>query len=290
MIYEYFFISVLILIVILVNSKKENIEHFSDSNFKICDERDCDCLKLKTAPDGSCVDHDVPKIPKVPDYEDKIFYNKRALNNIKYPKRRKYDILIFVGEHMKNKKTIFNQKVPDILQTSFKTNFDIYSDDQESMELFEIYERAIDVISYFDNKTKPYIKYLILNYNNISKDRKIMKTFGLDMKNVPAIYLYNEASKDLKVFPLKKFNLEKQCDILERLLVFIADGDCGFISYLNFLHDPYYGMKYEYYNKEEKWRPNILTGKTPLPPGTGMCSLIDIEHVPEEWECKKLQL
>ena len=36
-------------------------------------------------------------------YEDRIFYNKRALNNLKYPKKRKYDILVFVGDNMKNK-------------------------------------------------------------------------------------------------------------------------------------------------------------------------------------------
>ena len=56
--------------------------------------------------------------------------------------------------------------------------------------------------------------------------------------------------------------------MLERLLIFIADGDCGFLSYLNFLHDPYYGMKFNY-NRKEDWEPNLLKGKTPLP-GTGM--------------------
>tara|TARA_B100000795_G_C22793599_1_gene438218 strand:+ start:92 stop:988 length:897 start_codon:yes stop_codon:yes gene_type:complete len=298
MIFEYFLIVLLILCVLIINNeKKEHFsnrekdkkEHFSNGNFKICDERDCGCLKLKTAPDGSCTEKNISNIPEVPNYEDKIFYNKRSINNIKYPKRRKYDILIFVGVDMKNKTTIFNQKIPSVLQTSFLTDYSIYSNDDASMELFEIFERAVDVVSYFDNKSKAFMKYLILNTNNISKDRKIMKTFGIDFKKVPAIYLYNESTKDLKRFLLKN-NLEKQCIILERLLIFIADGDCGFLSYLNFLHDPYYGMKYEYYGKDEKWRPNLINGSNPLPPGTGMCSLIGLENVPENYGCKKLQL
>ena len=291
MMLEYFLIALLILMVILVNrdKEKEQTEHFSNGNFKICDERDCACLKLNTAPDGSCVEEEISNIPPVPDYEDNIFYNKRAVNNIKYPKKRTHEILIFVGEKMKNKTTPFGQKVPDVLETSFLTDYSIYSNDESSMELFEIFERAIDVVSYFDNKTKPYLKYLILNANNLSKDRKIMKSFGIDFKHVPAIYSYNEVTKDLKRFRLKKFKLENQCAMLERLLIFIANEDCGFISYLNFLHDPYYGMKYEYFGKDKKWRPNIIKGRTPLPPGTGMCSLIDINHLPEEYDCKKIQ-
>ena len=89
---------------------------------------------------------------------------------------------------MQNKTTIFGQKIPDILQSSFKTDYSIYSNDDASMELYEIFERAVDIISYFDGK-KPYLKYLILNFNNITKDRKIMNSFGLDMKKVPS-YIY----------------------------------------------------------------------------------------------------
>lgn len=288
---EYFIILLLILCIVLINkNKKQNIENFSNSNFKLCDDRDCDCLKLNTAPDGSCTKKKIPNIPSVPDYEDKVFYNKRAVNNIKYPKKRKFEILIFVGENMKNKTTLFNEKIPKVLQSSFLTDYSIYSNDDASMELFEIFERTIDILSYFDNKTKPFLKYLILNTKNLSKDRKIMKTFGINFKKVPAIYLYNESTKELKKFLLKKKTLEKQCDILERLLIFIANGDCGFLSYLNFLHDPFYGMKYEYHGTEERWRPNLSKGFNPLPPGTGMCSLIDSELVPEHYGCKKLQL
>ena len=217
MIYEYFFISVLILIVILVNSKKENIEHFSDSNFKICDERDCDCLKLKTAPDGSCVDHDVPKIPKVPDYEDKIFYNKRALNNTKYPKRRKYDILIFVGEHMKNKKTIFNQKVPDILQTSFKTNFDIYSDISDDASLINLLSITKNLKVDLPKKSISSILLVIdqIRFKRATKnleDKKYdeaLKIFDkLSKKSVsPKIMKDSQYNKAIALYKMKKYEI-----------------------------------------------------------------------------------
>ena len=288
---EYFLIVVLILFVLLINlnKKQERIEHFSDGNFNVCDERDCECLKMKRAPDGTCTDVDIPKIPNVPEYEDRIIYNRNAINNFKYPKKRKNEILIFVGENMKNKTTIFNQKIPEILATSFNVDYSIYSLDEASQELFEIFERAIDIISYFDSRKKPYLKYLILNSNNISKDRKIMRSFNLDLKDIPAIYLYNEVTNEAKKFELKNFSLEKQCDILERLLIFISNGDCGFLSYLNFLHDPYYGMRFSYNGKKKDWDPDLIRGKTPLPPGTGMCSLIDIGHLPKNFKCKEQQ-
>ena len=290
---EYLLILVLILFVLLINLNKkqeEHMEHFSTGNFNVCDERDCECLKMKRAPDGSCTDEEISNIPDVPDYEDKIVYNRNAINNLKYPKRRKNEIFIFVGEKMKNKTTIFDQKVPDVLITSFETDYSIYSNDEATQELFEIFERAVDIISYFDSKKKPYLKYLILNFNNITKDRKIMKSFDLDMDDVPAIYLYNEVTKEAKKFQLKKFELERQCDMLERLLIFIANGDCGFLSYLNFLHDPYYGMRFSYSGEKKIWQPDLIKGRTPLPPGTGMCSLINIENVPEHYKCKKEQL
>jgi hypothetical protein len=191
---------------------------------------------------------------------------------------------------MKNKTTVFNQKIPEMLATSFNVDYSIYSLDDACQELFEIFERVIDIISYFDSKKKPYLKYLILNSNNISKDRKIMRSFNLDLKDVPAIYLYNEVTNEAKKFELKKFSLEKQCDILERLLIFISNEDCGFLSYLNFLHDPYYGMRFSYNKEKKDWAPDLIRGKTPLPPGTGMCSLIDIEHLPKNFKCKEQQL
>ena len=269
---------------------ENQIEHFIDGNFNICDERDCACLKLHTAPDGTCTEERVSNIPKVPNYEERIFYNKKALNNLKYPKKRPYDILVFIGDNLKNKDNGLPFAPPKEIKSLFHTQNKITSNDGATTELFEIFDRAIDIISYFDGKSKPYLKYMILNTKNLSKDRKIMKSFGIDFKKSPGIFLYNENTKNLKPFLLQKFGLEKQCDILERLLVFISDGDCGFISYLNYLHDPYYGMRFEYNSEKKQWRPNLTQGVTPLPPGTGMCSLIDKEHIPEEYDCKKIQI
>lgn len=289
---EYFLIllSVLVIIIHHNRNKETNVENFVSGNFNICDDRDCECLKLNRAPDGTCTKEKIPKIPPIPGYEDNFFYNKKALNNLKYPKKRKHEILIFVGEKMKNKSTGLRSDPPELLENSFKKEYKIFSEDDETMELYEIFERAIDVISYFDNNTKPYLKYLVLNSNNISKDRKVMKSFGIDYKRVPAIYLFNETTRNLNRFLLYKNKLENQCDMLERLLIFIANGDCGLLSYLNFLHDPYYGMKFEYNSEKKKWRANLAQGRNPIVPGTGMCSLIDIEHVPEHYKCKKLQL
>ena len=137
---------------------------------------------------------------------------------------------------------------------------------------------------------EPYIKYLVLNTNNISKDRKVLKSFGIDYKKAPAIYLFNEVNRNLNKFLLYKNRLENQCDMLERLLIFIANGDCGLLSYLNFLHDPYYGMRFEYNSEKKKWRANLTQGRTPIVAGIGMCSLIDIGKVPEHYKCKTLQL
>ena len=195
---EYFLIFILLIIIFIIKNEEKNtnnedtnnenqIEHFIDSNFNICDERDCKCLKLHTAPDGTCTEERISSIPEIPKYEDRIFYNKRALNNLKYPKKRKYDILVFVGDNMKNKTNNLPFKPPEAIEGSFKTEVKITSSDSATMELFEIFERAIDIISYFDGKSKPYLKYMILNTNNLSK-RKIMKSFGITINF--RIYLY----------------------------------------------------------------------------------------------------
>ena len=47
---------IVILAFILLRKPKE---HFIDSNFKLCKEGDCECLKMKTAPDGTCVRYDI---------------------------------------------------------------------------------------------------------------------------------------------------------------------------------------------------------------------------------------
>ena len=57
---------------------ENQIEHFIDGNFNICDERDCACLKLHTAPDGTCTEERVSNIPKVPNYEERIFFKNAS--------------------------------------------------------------------------------------------------------------------------------------------------------------------------------------------------------------------
>ena len=62
---------ILILIVLIIKydilhqkiNLKENklVEHFMEANFALCDENDCDCLKLNMAPDGTCVDYKIVK-------------------------------------------------------------------------------------------------------------------------------------------------------------------------------------------------------------------------------------
>ena len=49
-------------------------------------------------------------------------------------------------------------------------------------------------------------------------------------------------------------------------------------------------MKFKYNGEEKRWKPDLLKGYTPLPPGTGMCSLINIEHIPKKYKCKEQQL
>ena len=241
---------------------------------------------MRRAPDGTCTKEKIPKRPKVPDYEDRMVYNTKAVNNNKYPKKRYHEVLVFVGDDMKNKKQRFS-RTPKYLESLQKVELEIYSEDQKTTELLEIFLRLLEIVSMFDDK-KPYFKHLILNANNISKDRKIMRSYGIDYKDAPAIYLYNEVTKDLKKFKLFK-KIERQCDMLERLIIFIADGDCGLLSYLNYMHDPHYGMKFIYDPEKKNWKPNLLRGMTPNARGTGMCSLIDIDFVPNSYECKKLQ-
>ena len=137
---EYFLIllSVLVIIIHHNRNKETNVENFVSGNFNICDDRDCECLKLNRAPDGTCTKEKIPKIPPIPGYEDNFFYNKKALNNLKYPKKRKHEILIFIGEQMKNKSTGLRNDPPELLENSFKKEYKIFSEDEETMELYEI--------------------------------------------------------------------------------------------------------------------------------------------------------
>ena len=65
---EYLVILILFLSIILIRKKQSKpVETFINSNFNICDERDCKCLKMHTAPDGTCTDKKIPNIPNIPE-------------------------------------------------------------------------------------------------------------------------------------------------------------------------------------------------------------------------------
>mgnify|MGYP007000465211 CR=1 len=69
-------IALIIIILFIINFILEQplLESFIDGNFKLCKEDDCECLKLKTAPDGSCISYDISKKPSVPKYKNKKIY------------------------------------------------------------------------------------------------------------------------------------------------------------------------------------------------------------------------
>ena len=101
-------LSIIILVFILLRNSKE---HFIDSNFKLCKEGDCACLKMNTAPDGACVKYDVTRPPLIPEYENKKVYQPHVVRNNLYPKKKNNIIMIFVGVKMKNEKKNYDNLV-----------------------------------------------------------------------------------------------------------------------------------------------------------------------------------
>ena len=70
------------------------MENFLDGNFKLCKEGDCECLKLNTAPDGTCVKYKICKKPKTPEYKNKKLFMKHVVRNNLYPLKRNLDIFL----------------------------------------------------------------------------------------------------------------------------------------------------------------------------------------------------
>ena len=81
-------ILILLIVILAFVLLKKPQEHFIDSNFKLCKEGDCECLKMKTAPDGTCVKYDINRPPLVPEYENKKVYQPYVVRNNLYPKRK----------------------------------------------------------------------------------------------------------------------------------------------------------------------------------------------------------
>ena len=272
-------IILLIILFLILNCQKK--EHFIDSNFSLCKEGDCECLKLKTSPDGSCVKYDICKPPLIPDYENKKVYRKHVVRTNAYPKKRNNTIIIFVGIKMRNKKKNF-ENLPPMLQKLEKIEYGRYSEDKECNYYYEVFENAINMLSVLDDE-KPYLKWLILSANTFGTDLDIMKSYKIDKTKTPAIYMYNETTNELKTFDLDKD--KSRCQILQDLIIFIADGDCGLISYLNHLEDPFLGMKFYHDSKNNKWIPDKHKGIPLQSGGTDLCKLIDYKDLTKNFKC-----
>ena len=89
---------------------------------------------------------------------------------------------------------------------------------------------------------------------------------------------------------MKKFEFNKadnRCYILHLLMIFIADGDCGLISYINHLQDPFLGVKFKHNSADNKWEESQKDGYRIITDGTDLCKLIDYQDLPKNFECKK---
>lgn len=284
---DYILIIILFLILIyLLNCKKRDniVENFLDGNFNICRPDDCGCLNLNRAPDGKCVKYKIADKPTPPEYENKKYGKPYVVRNNLYPKKRDSDILIFVGYKMRNKKKNY-ENLPRLLQSLQKVEYGIYSEDESCDHIYDVFDSCTTICDYFKVKdNKPYLKVLILDVLNISKDRQVLGAYKIDIEDYPAVYLYNERRNELKKF---KFDIrENRCVILENLLIFIADGDCGFISYINHLQDPFLGSKFIHDSNNNVWK-EAKKGYTMLKNNFGMCKLIDYQNLPNNFKCKK---
>lgn len=269
---------IILVFIILRNSK----EHFIDSNFNLCKENDCACLKMNTAPNGTCVNYDITRPPLIPEYENKKVYQPHVVRNNLYPKKRNNIIIIFVGIKMKNAKKNFDN-LPHILKIIEKVEHGRYSEDKECNFYYEVFENANAILGKLDGK-KPYLKWLVLSNDNFGQDLDIMKAYKLNRNKHPAIYLYNETTNKIKEFDLEQ--TRDRCFLLQALIIFIADGDCGLISYLNHLEDPFLGMKFIHDSKNNKWVPDKKKGVNLYNNGTDLCKLIDYRDLTDNFKCK----
>ncbi len=276
-----FLLVLLIILVYLIYSGK-NIEKFVDSNFSLCEEGDCECLGLNEAPDGKCVDYEIKRPPMLPEYENKKIYQSQVVKSNDYPKKKNEYILIFVGIKMKNLADKY-EKLPQLIKDFETKEEGRYSEDQECNHIYEVFENATELLKVLDGK-KPFLKWIILNADHLANERKIMNAYGLDIHKYPAIYLYNEKTNQLKTF--KFDNHKDRCLILQDLILFIADGDCGLISYLNHIEDPYLGMKFYHDSKKNEWISDNKKGIHLHRGETNLCKLIDYKDLGENFSCK----
>ena len=276
------FILIIILFYILKSSIKET---FIEGNFSLCKPFDCDCRKMNTAPDGTCVNYKVSNKPSIPEYENKKYYKRYVVKNNLYPKKRKNDIVILIGKSILSKKQKYNN-LPSILNSFQKTEYGIRSEDEETQKLLDIFIEAINILKYFDDGKNKYIKYILLDVNRLGKDREIINSLKLPLDKYPAVYLLNEASRKLIRFGYNPN--ENACFLLQDLLIFIANKDIGLISYLNHLQDPFLGIKFKHDTKDNKWIESP-EGISTANNGTKMCKLIDYDDLPTDMKKNALE-
>ena len=114
-----------------------------------------------------------------------------------------------------------------------KIEKDKHSVDPKTQSLFLVFEKANRILKYFNEGDTPYIKYLVLDIDHGGESREVLSSYNITDKITPMIYLINEASRERKFFKFQ--DKEDKCFILKELLIFIANGDMGLISYLNHL-------------------------------------------------------
>ena len=281
-----YLVLLLIILYYLIYKNKNQIENFINGNFKLCRPTDCECLKLNRAPDGTCVKYEIARKPLIPEYENKEYAKPYVIRNNLYPKKRKNNILIFIGYKMRNKKTNY-ENLPRLLKFMEKHEDYIYSEDPVCEHIYDIFHKATELIKNFEkNEANPYLKHIILDTANISQDRPIMRAYKLDIEEYPAIYLYDESSNEMKTFKFNKS--DKRCNILQNLMIFIADGDCGLLSYINHMHDPFLGVKFSHNSEDNKWEEaKGRKGYRIITNGTDLCKLIDYKDLPKNFDCKK---
>ena len=270
---------VFIVIFLFLIRKQDKQENFIDGNFSLCEKNDCECLKMKRAPDGTCIDYKLAGVPITPGYKDKKLFMKHVVRNNLYPLKRNLDILIFVGRGMKGNIKRFKSGTPSILGGLQRLEKEKHSIHPKTQNIYEVFQKAMRILKYFDKEDKPYMKYLVCDIDHGGESREIMNSYNLTTKIAPMIYLINEVTNEKKYF---KFDTdEDKCYLLKELLIFISNGDLGLISYLNHLHDPFCGVEFLHDSVKNKWyRKN--PGMKIHEEGTEMCKLIDYRDLPED--------
>ena len=124
---------------------------------------------------------------------------------------------------MKNREQEY-ERMPNFYKRFEEKETGRYSEDADCNALLEIFLNATEICSQLDTK-KPFLKWIILDCGKFGTEKEIMDSYNLDRNKYPAIYLFNENTNEMKNFLVDKS--EEGCIILQDLILFIADGDCG---------------------------------------------------------------